>query len=127
PGAFEAWGWRIPFLISALLVVVGFVIRLKITESPSFTNLKKTEEVERVPLAVMLRDHRRSLIAGSLASIAAPALGYLLLVYMVSYGTTALELPHHIMLWLIIAGGVSWTISIAISAPPAVRLVHKPV
>src|SRR5699024_9269860 len=127
PGAFEAWGWRIPFLISALLVVVGFVIRLKITESPSFTNLKKTEEVERVPLAVMLRDHRRSLIAGSLASIAAPALGYLILVYMVSYGTTDLELPQQTMLWLIIAGGVSWTISIGISAQLADRIGQKPV
>jgi len=127
PGAFEAWGWRIPFIISALLVIVGFLIRLKVTESPSFTNLRKQKKVERAPLAVMLRNHKRSLIAGSLASIAAPALGYLILVYMVSYGTAVLNLPQQTMLWLIITGGVAWTIAIGVSAQIADRVGQKPV
>jgi metabolite-proton symporter len=127
PEAFAAWGWRIPFLLSALLVVVGFVIRIRITESPSFARLKESNSVARRPLATLLRFQWKPLLIGSLASIAAPALGYLVLVYMLAYGTGVLGLAQQLMLWLIIGGAVAWFVVIGISAQIADRIGQKPV
>lgn len=127
PEAFQAWGWRIPFLLSAVLVVVGLVIRLRITESPSFAKLRETQTVQKFPLWEMLRRHWSPLILASLACIAAPALGYLVLVYMISYGTSVLELPQMTMLWLVVGGAVWWTIVIGASAQIADRVGRKPV
>lgn len=127
PEAVLSWGWRVPFLISAVLVIIGFFIRLNVTESPSFAKLREGRQVQRAPLAMLMRSHWRAVISGSLASIAAPALGYLVLVYMVSYGTTVLEVPQQTMLWLITAGAVAWTIAIGVSAQIADIVGQAPV
>ncbi|WP_225734938.1 MFS transporter [Pseudoclavibacter endophyticus] len=127
PDAFAAWGWRLPFLVSALLVVVGLVIRLRVTESPTFAKLRDTQAVKRFPLLEMLARHWKPLILASFASIAAPALGYLVLVYMITYGTTQLELPQLTMLWLVVGGAAWWTIVIGLSAQLADKIGRKPV
>lgn len=127
PEAFAAWGWRIPFLISAVLIVVGLILRLKIDESPAFVAAQETRTTTTSPLLEIVRTHRRSLVLACAASIAAPALGYLVLVYMLSYGVQVLDIPRNTMLWLIIGGSVVWLITIASAAILADRIGRKPV
>ncbi|NWJ72706.1 MHS family MFS transporter [Pseudonocardia sp. ICBG1122] len=127
PEAFLAWGWRIPFLISAALVVVGLLIRLRISESPEFEAVRTRGEVARRPVVEVLRDHPRHLLLTSGASIAAPALGYLVLVYLLGYGTTTLGMSQPTMLALIVIGSTSWMGVIWASAVAADRVGRKPV
>ena len=124
---FLVWGWRIPFLLSAVLVIFGLLMRLRITESPEFTEVKRSGTTARRPVVEVLRHHPRRLLLTSGASIAAPALGYLVLVYLLDYGTKGLGLPRPTMLTLIIVGSVTWLIIIGISAYLADRVGRKPV
>ncbi|MEU6644092.1 MFS transporter [Saccharomonospora sp. NPDC046836] len=105
---FASWGWRIAFLISAALIIVGLVIRLRIEESADFERIREAGQVAKLPVVEVFRRSPVQLLVGSLASIAAPALGYLVSVYMVSYGTTQLELPTTTMLWIIVGVSVLW-------------------
>jgi metabolite-proton symporter len=124
---FAVWGWRIPFLLSAALVIFGLVMRLRIMESPEFTAVKDNGHVARQPMVELVRHHPKQLLLTSGASIAAPALGYLVLVYLLSYGTTELALSRTTMLTLIIIGSVTWMAVIAGSAVLADRIGRKPV
>ncbi|MEC3853907.1 MFS transporter [Paenarthrobacter ureafaciens] len=125
--AFSAWGWRLPFLISAALIVLGFVLRFKITESPAFAEAKDAGTVEKQPLATLVTRHYKPLMLASAASVAAPALGYLILVYMLSYGTAVLKLPQTTMLWLIIGGAAVWFVAIVLAAQAGDRWGRKKV
>lgn len=127
PEAFASWGWRIPFLLSAALIFVGLALRLKIGESPAFTSVKAEDTRADRPIVEVLRRHWRALLLASAASIAAPALGYLVLVYMLSYGVQVLNLPRGTMLWLIVLGSTVWLIMIAAAAVAADRIGRKPV
>ena len=115
------------YLAISDIVAAGLVLRLKISESPAFVAAKDTEPSKRRPIVDVLRNHKRSLALASAASIAAPALGYLVLVYMLSYGVQVLDLPRNTMLWLIIGGSVVWLVAIAAAAVLADRIGRKPV
>ena len=108
PEAFAAWGWRIAFLSSALLIIVGLVIRLAIEESVDFEKVRDTGSVEKLPVVEVFRNSPLRVLIGSLASVAAPAIGYLVSVYMVSYGTTTLEIPTSTMLWILVGVSIAW-------------------
>jgi metabolite-proton symporter len=84
---FLSWGWRIPFLLSFALVVVGFVVRLKLTETPSFNEVLANNDVLRQPvLEVFRRDWRSFLLAVGI-TVSEVGLAYLLTVFMVAYAT----------------------------------------
>ena len=88
---FFAWGWRVPFLASASLVLVGLYVRLTITETPIFAEaVKKDATRSKVPVLVVFRDHTGALILGMLISIVAYALFYMMSVFSLSWGTSAL-------------------------------------
>src|SRR5947208_2186439 len=87
---FFAFGWRLPFLASSALVAVGLYVRLTITETPVFAEaLKKSERVE-VPMLVVIRDHFGTLFLGVLVSLTAFMIFYLMTVFTLSWGTSAL-------------------------------------
>jgi MFS family permease len=87
---FFAFGWRLPFLASALLVGVGLYVRLTITETPVFREaLKRSERVE-VPMMTVLRSHAGTLFLGVLVSLTAFQIFYLMTVFTLSWGTSAL-------------------------------------
>jgi MFS family permease len=106
--AFQSWGWRIPFLLSAILIVVGFVVRMTISESPVFQKLEKTREISRSPLLGVIMEHPMALIAGTATIIGSTTLGYLVLVYMPSYGTSVLKLPRNLMLNFTLLAATIW-------------------
>jgi len=87
---FFAFGWRIPFLASAALVLVGLYVRLTITETPVFREALTRRERVKVPLFTVFRDYPGPLLAGTLLSLATFVLFYLMTVFALSWGTTAL-------------------------------------
>ena len=87
---FFDYGWRIPFIASSLLVGVGFYIRLKITETPSFENAIETKKQVQVPLFTILKMYKRELIFGTFAAVAAFATFYLMTVFSLSWATSNL-------------------------------------
>ncbi len=87
---FFAFGWRIPFLASAALVLVGLYVRLTITETPVFREALSRREQVKVPMLVVFRDHPGKLLVGTLVSLATFVLFYLMTVFSLSWGTSAL-------------------------------------
>tara|TARA_R110001599_G_scaffold64023_4_gene179375 strand:+ start:49765 stop:51039 length:1275 start_codon:yes stop_codon:yes gene_type:complete len=88
---FFSFGWRIPFLASAVLVLVGLYVRLKITETPVFQKVLDKREQVKLPFAAVCRDHARMLILGTIIALATFVLFYLMTVFALSWGTTALN------------------------------------
>ena len=89
PEAFAAWGWRIPFLASALLVIVGLYVRFRLVEAPAFTKVLDSGAVARVPLARVFRTSWRQLILGTFIMLATYVLFYLMTTFTLAFGTTA--------------------------------------
>ena len=87
---FFAFGWRIPFLASAALVLVGLYVRLAITETPVFRDALRRQERVKVPMLEVFRNHSEALLVGTLVSLATFVLFYLMTVFTLSWGTTAL-------------------------------------
>ena len=87
---FRAWGWRIPFLASALLVGIGLWVRLRIGETLEFRAALEREPPARVPFARLLRDHCGALLAGSAGVIAVFTIFYLATAYALAQGAGAL-------------------------------------
>ena len=87
---FFSYGWRIPFLASALLVIVGLYVRLKITETPDFQKVIDKNEVVKLPVATVFRQHGRMLFLGTIVALATFVLFYLMTVFALSWGTTKL-------------------------------------
>ena len=92
PEAFLAWGWRVPFLASAVLVIVGLYVRLKLVETPAFTGVVERGEVAKLPLARVFKTSWRPLILGTFIMLATYVLFYLMTAFTLSYGTTASSL-----------------------------------
>jgi metabolite-proton symporter len=91
---FFAFGWRLPFLASAVLVLLGLYVRLSITETPVFESAMKRALPKKVPLAEVFRRHTRDVVAGILVCLATFVLFYLMTVFALSWGTTALHYPR---------------------------------
>jgi len=89
--SFFVYGWRIPFLASAALVLIGLYVRLTITETPVFRAAAKERETVRVPMFEVFRTHPRMLVVGTFSSIATFVLFYLMTVFALSWGPTTLH------------------------------------
>jgi metabolite-proton symporter len=87
---FFAYGWRIPFLASAVLVAVGLYVRLTITETPVFAEAASRHERVKVPMFVVLKDYPMTVFMGVLVSLTAFQIFYLMTVFSLSWGTSAL-------------------------------------
>lgn len=87
---FFSWGWRVPFLASALLVIIGLYVRLQIEETPVFRETLDRQERVRLPMAEVFRRHPRALVLGTAMALATFVLFYLTTVFSLTWGTTAL-------------------------------------
>src|SRR3546814_19273941 len=74
---FRDWGWRLPFLASAVLVALGLWVRLKLTETPEFLEAAQAEALHKVPVATLLRDHFRETLAATVSFVACFEIFYL--------------------------------------------------
>ncbi|SAK99106.1 general substrate transporter [Caballeronia temeraria] len=112
---FAAYGWRIPFITSLVLIAVGLYIRLRMEESAIFTKERDHGGVPRVPLLEAFRRQRREVLLAGGAMIIPPSFGYLGASYMSNYGATALGLGRTEVLALGVIGGLALTFGIWIS------------
>ena len=118
---FFQFGWRMPFLASAALVVVGLYVRLTITETPVFRDALHRREPVKVPMVAVFQNHFRTLVVGVLASLATFVLFYLMTVFALSWGTTALGYRRDTFLLLQLVGIVCFALTIPLSAILAER------
>jgi len=110
------YGFRIPFIASALLVFVGLYIRLKLVETPAFQRAIANDERVRVPFLHVIRKHPRELLLGTFAAVATFVLFYLMTVFTLSWGTSALGYTRTEFLFLQMVGVLFFAITIPISA-----------
>ena len=115
------YGFRIPFIASALLVVVGLYIRLKLTETPAFQRAVQNEERVRVPFLVVISKYPRQLLLGTFASVATFVLFYLMTVFTLSWGTSVLGYARADFLFMQMVGVLFFALTIPISALVADR------
>ncbi len=118
---FFAYGWRIPFLASAVLVLLGLYVRLTIAETPVFREALGREERVKVPILVVFRDYPGTLGLGILASLATFVLFYLTTVFALSWGTTALGYSRTTFLLIQLVGIIFFALTIPLSAVIAER------
>lgn len=85
--AFLSWGWRIPFLFSAVMVVIGLWVRMKLVESEAFVKAEKQGAIRKLPLGDTVRHHWRELILGTFIMLATYVLFYLMTTFALTYGT----------------------------------------
>ncbi len=91
---FLEYGWRIPFIASSLLVLVGFYIRLKITETTAFENAKKEQEEVKLPFLTLLQLYRKELLFGTFAAVTTFVVFYLMTVFMLNWNTKELHFSN---------------------------------
>jgi metabolite-proton symporter len=92
--AFESWGWRVPFLVSLLLVGVGLWVRLQVLESPEFASVKERREVVRRPFTEVLRTQWREVLVSAFVRLSEQAPFYLFITFVLTYGTQQLKLTR---------------------------------
>lgn len=127
PEAFQSWGWRVPFLASALLVGVGLYVRLKLTETPVFQAALARAAPERVPLALIFTRHLRATVLGTLAMVSCYAVFYLSTVFALSYGTTTLGFTRPTFLLFECIAVVFMALAIPVSGWAADAYGRRPV
>ena len=93
-GAFETWGWRIPFIASALLVFVGLWVRLKITETPEFQKVVDRHERVKAPAVTLFSNHKAALVLGTFSGVTTFTLFYLMTVFALGWATTGMGLAR---------------------------------
>jgi metabolite-proton symporter len=118
---FITWGWRVPFLASAVLVLVGLYVRLQITETPAFQRAIERHERVRVPILSVVRNQPYMLVLATLAAVTTFVLSYLMTVFTLSWGTSALGFSRQEFLLLQMIGVLFFGATIAISAIAADR------
>jgi MFS family permease len=118
---FFAFGWRLPFLASAALVLVGLYVRLTISETPVFLEALNRSARAKVPMLVVFRDHRRTLFLGVLVSLTAFVSFYLMTVFALSWGTSALGYTREKFLVMQLFAILFFALFIPISAVLAER------
>ncbi|WP_394214963.1 MFS transporter [Brachybacterium vulturis] len=108
--AFQTWGWRIPFISSAVLILIGYIIRRAVEESPVFKEMQLRKKESAAPLRVLLRDHKKNVILAALIFAANNAAGYLVIAFFASYGSNVLDMSRTSTLIASFIGGVSWLV-----------------
>ncbi|HEX3537523.1 MAG TPA: MFS transporter [Stellaceae bacterium] len=122
---FLVWGWRIPFLLSIVMVGIGLWIRLGILETPAFRRIVAEERVERVPVIEVIKRQPREIILAALARMAEQAPAYIYLAFVFAYGTQVLHQSRDFLLECLIVAGLVSIVSIPIYGHLADRFGRK--
>lgn len=124
---FEQWGWRVPFIISAALVMVGLYVRFKLAETPVFAQAQSTQRLHRWPLKALVFKHGRAIVLGALAMAVCYHLFYTATVFCLSYGTQTLHIARPVFLALLCIAVIGMAIATPFAAWWSDRLGRRPV
>ncbi|WP_063758271.1 MFS transporter [Lentzea albidocapillata] len=120
-----SWGWRIPFLSSALLVVVGLYIRLKVTESPEFLAMQAKGDTVKAPAAEVFKSHKKALLVGMFCMLAPNTVFYLASTFFLSYGPIHLGLSRSLVLSALLVAAALQVVTLPLFALLADRIGTK--
>jgi MFS family permease len=115
PEQFQAWGWRLPFVLSIVLVALGLWIRLKLSETPAFAAAMKAAPPARVPFAELIRKYPRETVGGTFAVVACFAIFYLSTAFALGYGTSTLGYARTTFLEIQLGAIVFMAVGIVVS------------
>ncbi|NRD08571.1 MFS transporter [Rathayibacter agropyri] len=129
---FAAWGWRVPFLASAVLVIIGLYVRVKLVETPAFQKVVEEGEVAKLPLARVFVSSWRPLVLGTFIMLATYVLFYLMTTFTLTYGTApsdaaipGLGYARNDFLVMLIVGVVFFGIFTLVSGPLAEKFGRR--
>jgi metabolite-proton symporter len=103
---FLAWGWRIPFAASIVLVALGLYIRLGILETPVFSKLLAEQKIDRTPMLTVIKEHPKEILLSAFARMAEQAPFYIFTAFIFSYGTASLHVSRDFLLTAVLAASV---------------------
>ena len=110
PADFASWGWRIPFVLSILLILVGYLIRRRVEDSPVFKELSERRAESSAPLTELLKHHFKPVAQSALIFIANNAAGYLVIAYFISYSTKVLKMEPSPVIGMTALASFSWLV-----------------
>jgi MFS family permease len=122
---FLSWGWRVPFLLSVVMVVIGLYIRLGIMETPVFQRVVKEEQVVRAPTIEVLKRQPKQVILSAFARMGEQAPGYIYIAYIFTYGTTVLNVSRDFLLLGVLATAIVGLIWVPIAGHLSDRIGRK--
>jgi len=109
---FLAWGWRVPFVLSLILVAIGLYIRLGILETPVFSRLAAARTIERTPIVEVIKRQPKEILLSALVRMAEQAPFYIFTAFVFSYGIGTLQLSRDFLLVAVLAAAVLSFVSI---------------
>jgi len=124
--ALRSWGWRIPFLLSVAVMAVGYLIRRRMEETPAFAQEVAADQVAKMPLAILFRDHWASVIRVVLVAMVA-SVSTIFGVFALSFGTDTAGLERSTLLWVGVLANVVALAAIPLWAMVSDRIGRKPV
>lgn len=126
---FMSWGWRVPFILSAVLVLIGLYVRVSLHESPVFAKVQKEKKQVKVPIGTLLSKHLGTTIIGTFIMLATYTLFYIMTVYSMTYGTTpapnGLGIPRNTFLWMLMVAVIGFGIMVPIAGLLADRFGRR--
>lgn len=122
---FLEWGWRVPFILSAILIVIGLWIRLGILETPVFSNLIAENKIEKAPVVEVVKRQPKSIILSALIRLAEQAPFYIFTAFVFSYGTTFLKVDRGLLLNAVLLFAVLELFTIPLSGYISDRIGRK--
>ncbi|KQQ66441.1 MFS transporter [Pseudomonas sp. Leaf127] len=124
---FRSWGWRIPFLLSAVLVLVGLYVRLTLEETPAFAKVLASHQQVRLPIVETFSQHWRPMLLGAAAMVVCYALFYISTVFSLSYGVATLGYSRETFLGLLCFAVLFMAAATPLSAWASDRYGRRPV
>ncbi|MGW4094859.1 MFS transporter [Nocardia sp. NPDC004750] len=112
PHAFETWGWRVPFILSIVLVIIGVTVRMKVEESPSFKRIADSGAVAKMPVVEVFRTNALRVLLVALTSVSVGVTFYVGTVYSLTYGTKQQGHSRNTMLAIVIVAMVAVIIGV---------------
>ncbi|KMS91459.1 MFS transporter [Streptomyces regensis] len=124
---FMSFGWRIPFLASAVLIAVGLVVRLRVSESPAFQAVQVEKKQTRAPIVTVLRENPRQVLLVAGAFLVQSTVAYIFISYLATYGTAVVEASRSTVLGVIMASAIVSTVLHILAGALSDRYGRKPV
>ena len=122
---FLAWGWRVPFFLSLILVAVGLYIRFGILETPIFRKLVAERKIERMPMLAVIKQQPREIILSALVRLAEQAPFFIFTAFVFSYGTGTLQVSRDFLLLAVLTASVLSFVSIPLFGHISDRIGRK--